>query len=73
MSDEPRRNRRPYEAPQLFRVELQHEQAILSSCSQAASGNVANNPRYCRPPRFPFLPGCRKAGAAIFSDSTASS
>ena len=73
MSNQPPRGRRPYEAPQLFRVELQHEQAILSACSQAASGNQANNPRYCRAPPFPFLRGCRKAAAAVFSDSTASS
>jgi len=25
--------KRPYSAPQLFRVELNHEQAILSQCS----------------------------------------
>jgi hypothetical protein len=29
-------NKKPYTAPQVFRVELNHEQAVLSQCSTTA-------------------------------------
>ena len=33
--------KKPYSAPQLFRVELSQEQAILSACSLTASNPMA--------------------------------
>ena len=33
--------KKPYSAPQLFRVELNHEQAILSQCSLASANPMA--------------------------------
>lgn len=34
-------NKRPYTPPQVFRVELNHEQAILSTCSTTAANAMA--------------------------------
>jgi hypothetical protein len=30
-------NKKPYTAPQVFRVELNHEQAVISTCSTTAA------------------------------------
>jgi hypothetical protein len=51
--------RRAYSPPELVRVELQHEQAILSACSTRATSNQAGNQRYCRQPILGDQ-GCRK-------------
>ncbi len=62
------RLRRPYEPPQAFRIELQHEQAILSGCHTGATSNNAPffGVRGCRPPGVACfglpLTGCRKSG-----------
>ncbi len=41
--------RKRYEPPQLFRVDLNHEQAILSICSTGTNvPNNAANPRSCK-------------------------
>ena len=48
--------KKPYSAPQLVRVELNHEQAILSVCSTVATTMQAGTTNRCR--RF----GCKKAG-----------
>jgi hypothetical protein len=42
------RAKKPYSAPQLVRVELNHEQAILSVCSLTAGRASAGTTRRCR-------------------------
>lgn len=42
-------NKKPYSTPTLFRVELNHEQAILSACSLTATGIVNGGNMSCRP------------------------
>jgi hypothetical protein len=57
--------KKPYITPQLFRVELNQEQAILSSCSlttASAAGNAAASCRpagRCEPPGSPG--GCKRS------------
>jgi hypothetical protein len=34
-------NKKPYIAPQVFRVELSHEQAVISTCSTTAGNAMA--------------------------------
>ena len=34
-------DKKPYSPPQLFRVELNHDQAILASCSLSSGGMMA--------------------------------
>lgn len=48
--------KKSYSAPQLVRVELNHEQAILSVCSTMASTLQAGATNRCR------RGGCKKAG-----------
>ncbi len=43
-------NKKPYEPPQLFEVALDHEQAILSSCSILTSSLSAGGTTGCRAP-----------------------
>jgi hypothetical protein len=51
--------KKPYSPPQLFRVELSQEQAILSACSLTASNPMAGGGDIrCRPG------ACKKAPAA---------
>jgi hypothetical protein len=58
--------KKPYQAPQVFGVKLNHEQAVLSACTvghtslQADRGGDNN----CRPQN-----GCKKAAAAGDSGS----
>lgn len=50
--------KKPYNPPQLFRVDLNHEQAILSACSLLASNPMAGGMDItCR------AGACKKAGA----------
>ncbi|NOT23200.1 MAG: hypothetical protein HOP22_10845 [Nitrospiraceae bacterium] len=58
-----------YDPPQLFRVELNQEQAILSACSlttmSALSNSLVNGCRangQCQPPGSPG--GCKKSNVA---------
>jgi hypothetical protein len=58
--------KKPYSAMQLIRVELNHEQAVLSTCalgtaSVSNSGNVG-----CRPPASG---GCKKRSANVNNNS----
>lgn len=47
--------KKPYTRPQLFRVDLNHEQAILSACSLMSSNPMAGGlDLYCR------SGGCKK-------------
>jgi hypothetical protein len=56
-------NRKPYSAPQLFEVALDHEQAILSSCSILTSNVSAGGMNGCRPPTGCMnYPGATPAG-----------
>ena len=48
--------RKAYSPPQLVRVELNHEQAILSICSLTAATAMAGATMRCR------NGGCKKAG-----------
>ena len=43
------RAKKPYSAPQLVRVELNHEQAILSVCAVTAMTVQAGGGMNCRP------------------------
>jgi hypothetical protein len=53
-----------YTAPQLFRVELNQEQAILSACSLLASNAMAGGMDvFCR------SGSCKQAGGGAMADS----
>lgn len=49
--------KKSYSPPQLVRVELNHEQAILSVCSTLAANLMAGTTNRCR------NGGCKKAGS----------
>jgi hypothetical protein len=51
--------RKPYSAPQLVRVELNHEQAILSVCTVTAMTVMAGSGMNCRLQNL-----CKKATTA---------
>ena len=40
--------KKPYSPPQLVRVELNHEQAILSTCSHATTAASTGNATWCK-------------------------
>lgn len=53
--------KKPYSAPQLTRVELNHEQAILSVCSAATTApNATNGAGGCKT----SAPPCKHASGA---------
>jgi hypothetical protein len=59
--------KKPYSQPQVFRVELNQEQAILSACSLSAMTAQNGGGRYCRAGgNF-----CKNASAAGSADSGA--
>lgn len=41
--------KKSYSVPTLYRVDLDHEQAILSACSLTTNSVIANSTRGCRP------------------------
>lgn len=45
-------DRKPYSSPQIFQVELNHEQAVISACSVGTTGVAAGT----------GLNGCRASG-----------
>lgn len=51
-------NKKPYNAPQLVRVELNHEQAILSVCSTTFGSAMTGTTNKCRSGL------CKKAAAS---------
>ncbi len=56
--------KKPYTAPQIFRVELKHEQAILSTCSIIAANPMAGGAAVtCR------AGGCKSAAPGGMSDN----
>ncbi len=56
-----------YETPKIFRIRLNHEQAILSTCSTTTVSTQSNGTAGCR------INICRKAVAAVSLDSGISS
>jgi hypothetical protein len=59
--------KKPYTTPQLFRVELSQEQAILSACSLTANTGQAGGGANCRPQNQ-----CKRANGAGDSGARAS-
>ncbi len=53
--------KKPYSQPQLFRVDLNHEQAILSVCSLATMAALGNSNKTCRSTGTP----CKKGDTAF--------
>jgi hypothetical protein len=58
-------NKKPYSPPQLFRIELNQEQAILSACSMATTSASQGGTGGCRPNN------CKKRNGAGGSDAGA--
>lgn len=59
-------HKKKYEAPKIYRVVLQHDQAILSSCSTTTTTTSTGTGAYCR------ASVCRK-GTTSSADSNSSS
>lgn len=62
--------KKPYSPPQLFRVELNQEQAILSACSLMTTSASQGGNAGCRPSGRRTA-GCKRALVALASDSGA--
>lgn len=58
--------KKPYSQPQVFEVELNPEQAILSACTTPAVSAQAGGGPYCRPSN-----GCKRATSSSGSNSGA--
>lgn len=58
--------KKPYSPPQLFQVELNHEQAILSACELAATSVQDGGGAWCRTPTH-----CKQATNLTNHDSGA--
>jgi hypothetical protein len=58
--------KKPYITPQLFRVELNQDQAILSACSLMANTGSNGGGANCRPPT-----NCKRANGAGGADAGA--
>lgn len=61
--------KKPYSQPQLFRVELNQEQAILSACSLGTTSAAAGGNAGCKPNSAGR--GCKKRHNTVSSDSGA--
>lgn len=59
-------SKKSYETPQIYRVELTHEQAILSVCTTPSTSNVAGGGPWCRASN-----GCKRATNPSGSNSGA--
>lgn len=57
--------RKPYMQPQLFRIELNQEQAILSACSLATNNANQGGSGGCRPAGIP----CKRRNGTFGQDS----
>ncbi len=57
--------KKPYDSPQLFRVELNHNQAILSDCSLTAPDATNGMMIYCR------IGGCKSHHNGNMADNAA--
>lgn len=63
--------KRPYTTPQVVRVELTHEQAVLSQCSVSATTNSTNLISRCFPNTTPE--NCKKHASGTGRDSSSTS
>ena len=64
--------KKPYASPQIIRVQLNHEQAVLSACSVSAVAiNNTGARDVCK--RAPASPTCRRGGGSLGVDDAASS
>ncbi len=57
-------NRKVYVMPQVYRVELKHEQAILSVCTTPATDAMNGAGTGCRPSN-----GCKKATGGTWDNA----
>lgn len=57
------KNKRPYVAPEIFRVDLNPEQAILTACSLNATSNIGNGNARCLQAQTGLPTGCKSASA----------
>lgn len=58
--------KKPYSLPQLFRVQLDQEQAILSACSLATNSASQGGNGGCRPNNFG---GCKRRNGGGQTDA----
>lgn len=61
-------SKKPYTPPQLFRIELSQEQAILSACSLSTTTASQSGNGGCRPN---FAGGCKRRNGGGGRDSGA--
>lgn len=57
-------DKKPYTTPQVYRVQLNHEQAILSVCTTPSMSNVAGTGGGCRPSN-----GCKRATGGTWDNA----
>lgn len=57
------KNKRPYVAPEVFRVDLNPEQAILTACSLDATSNIGSGNARCKPVQGGMPTGCKSSSA----------
>ena len=58
------KDKKPYEAPQVYRVQLNHEQAILSTCTTPATDTMNGGGPGCRPSN-----GCKRATGGTWDNA----
>ncbi len=66
---EKKTEKQKYESPKLYRVVLNHDQAILSGCSTASTSLSVNSASFC----INTGTTCRKSNVSGSANSTASS
>jgi len=57
-------NKRPYMPPEVFKVDLNPEQAILSTCSAGVTSNIGNGNARCKPVQPGIPAGCKNDSAS---------
>jgi hypothetical protein len=57
------KNKRPYVAPEVFRVDLNPEQAILTACSLGTTSSIGNGNARCKPVQGGVPTGCKSSSA----------
>ena len=63
--------KRPYARPTILRVQLNHEQAVLSVCSTLATSIYTSTGRNCRNP-MSTTSSCRRGGTTGADSSNSS-
>ena len=56
--------KRPYSPPQIFQVDLNPEQAILTACSIGVPSLIGNGNARCLPVQSGLSTGCKNASAS---------